>query len=150
MRHLLMRTFVLTVLAATVSTALALADPLTGSSFGYTPRVPVSALGTPLSGLDLSRFHVSTMVSVGGGSGMGTQGLQVTSLSYSFTAPLQMSVSLGNAWGSPSPGGSSMFLEGADLSFRPSANTLFQIHYQNVRSPLQYNAYPYFAPGWVR
>jgi hypothetical protein len=150
MRPFPMRRFALTLLAATAIAAPALADPLTGPSLGYTPRVPVSALGAPLSSLDMSRFHVSTMVSVGGGSGMGTQALQVTSLSYSFTAPVEMRVSLGNAWGSPSPGGSSMFLEGADLSFRPSANTLFQIHYQNLRSPLQYNAYPYFAPGWVR
>jgi hypothetical protein len=107
-----------------------------------------------VSAIDPSRFHVSTMVSVGSGwgSGPGTQALQVTSLSYQFKAPIEMRVSIGNAWGSQAQGGSGFFLEGADLSFRPSANSFFQISYQNVRSPLQYNnSYsPFYAPYWAR
>ena len=138
------------VLAATFAAADALSDPLaSGPSLGYVPRVPISALARPVSAIDPSRLHVSTMVSVGSGWGQGTQALQVTSLTYRFSAPVEMRVSVGNAWGQQVPGGSSFFLEGADLSFRPSANSFFQISYQNVRSPLQYNSSPY-APYWAR
>ena len=121
-----------------------------GPSLGYAPRVPISALARPISAFDTSHLRVSTMVSVGSGLGGGTQGLQVTSLSYRFNAPVEMRVSLGNAWGQNVQGGPSFFLEGADLSFRPSANSFFQISYQNIRSPLQYNASPYYAPYWAR
>ena len=124
-----------------------------GPSLGYAPRVPISALARPISAIDPSRFHFSTMVSVGSGSGWGagTQALQVTSLSYQFKAPMTMRVSLGNAWGSPGQQDGKFFLEGADFSFRPSANSLFQISYQNARSPLQYGGYsPYYAPYWAR
>ena len=140
------------VLAVTLAAAHASASTLDpGPSLGYTPRVPISALARPLSSFDTSRLHVSTMVSVGSGWGGGTQGLQVTSLSYRFNAPVEMRVSLGNAWGQNVQGGPSMFLEGANLSFRPSAGTFFQISYQNVRSPLQYNASPFgYAPYWAR
>lgn len=121
-----------------------------GPSLGYTPRVPISALAQPMSAFDPSHLHVSTMVTVGSGWGGGAQGLQVTSLSYQFKAPVQMRVSLGNAWGNQVQGGPSFFLEGADLSFRPTAGSFFQISYQNIRSPLQYNASPYYAPYWAR
>jgi hypothetical protein len=117
---------------------------------GYVPRVPISALAQPLSSFDPSRFHVSSLVSVASGWGGQTHGLQVTSLSYQFRAPLQMSVSVGNAFGSHMNGGSSFFLEGVDLSYRPSANTFFQIRYQDRRSPLQYETSSYFAPAWAR
>ncbi len=138
----------LAVMCAASSSSAGTLDP--GPSLGYTPRVPISALASPLSSLNMSNFHVSTMVSVGSGWGGGTQGLQVTSLSYRFKAPVEMGVSLGNAWGQNVPGGPAMFLEGANLSFRPSASTFFQISYQNVRSPLQYNAAPFYAPYWGR
>ena len=137
----------LLVLAAAFAAGRASAGAFdSGPSAGYAPRVPISALASPVSHIDPTRFHVSTMVSMGSGWGMGTQGLQVTSLSYNFAAPVQMRVSLANAWGQGVPGGSSMFLEGVDLSFRPSASTFFQISYQNVRSPLQYNSTSPFAP----
>ena len=45
-----------------------------------------------------------------------TPALQVTSLSYEFGAPLALSVSVGNAWGSGLQRSSqSFFLEGLDL-----------------------------------
>ena len=150
MRSSRLRVSALVLLAATLATLDAFASPLSpGPGPGYVPRVPISALARPVSSFDASRLRVSTMVSVGSGSGWGTQGLQVTSLSYRFDAPVEMRVSLGNAWGARVDGSSSFFLEGVDLSFRPSASTFFQISYQNVRSPLQYNSSPY-APYWAR
>jgi hypothetical protein len=151
MRYFPIRVLAVAVLAATLASARVHAGSLdAGPSLGYVPRVPISALASPISAMDMSRFHVSTMVSVGSGWGPGTQALQVTSLSYSFKAPVEMRVSIGNAWGQQVQGGPSFFLEGADLSFRPSANSFFQISYQNVRSPLQYNASPFYAPYWAR
>ena len=120
-----------------------------GPALGYAPRVPISALARPVSAIDPSRLRVTMSVSAASGWGGGTQGLQVTSLSYRFNAPVEMRVSIGNVWGQQAQGGSSFFLEGMDLSFRPSASTFFQISYQNVRSPLQYNS-PSYAPYWAR
>jgi len=151
MRHSLLRALPLILVAAAFAASGVLASSLDpGPSLGYTPRVPISALARPISAIDPSRFHVSTMVSVGSGWGPGTQALQVTSLSYQFKAPIEMRVSIGNAWGSQAQGGSSFFLEGADFTFRPSANSIFQISYQNVRSPLQYNYSSFYAPYWAR
>ncbi len=72
-----------------------------GGSPLFSPRVPVSAFGLARNWFDPSRLHVSSMVSVGSSSwgSRGTSALQVTTLSYSFKAPVAMSVSLGNAWG---------------------------------------------------
>ena len=118
---------------------------------GYVPRVPISALAQPMSSFDPSRFHVSSMVSVASGWGGQTHGLQVTSLSYQFKAPVTMSVSLGNAFGSGMNGNAAFFLEGVDLSFRPNANTFFMIRYQDRRSPLQYDpSYDFYGPTWAR
>jgi len=114
------------------------------SDGGITPKVPVSELARPASWLDVSRLHVSTSISVGSGFGGGTEGLQVTSLSYNFAKPLWMSVSLGNAWGANAArNGNAMFLEGLDLGYRPFSNMQIQVHYRDVRSPLQYNDTPY-------
>jgi hypothetical protein len=107
----------------------------------FQPRVPVSLLGS-LGGLtnrfDPSRFHMTTTVSMGTGSGFGASGLSVTSFSYKFRAPLAMSVRVGNAFGAGTSSSSSMFLEGMDISYQPSANSVFRVQFQNVRSPLQY------------
>jgi hypothetical protein len=116
----------------------------------YTPRVPISALARPLGWLDPSKLHFSSVTTVGSG-GRGSNGfdaLQVTSLHYSFAAPLAMSVSLGNAWGpAATDGRSSFFLEGLDLQYRPSPSLQFQIQYRDVRSPLQLQRGP--GPwGW--
>ena len=126
--------------------------PTAPSLLGFTPRVPVSALARPAGWFDPSRLHLSTSVTVGSGFANGAQGLQVTSLSYQFHAPVWMNVNVGNAWGSAARGSSSMFLEGIDLGVRPFTNFLIQVHYRDFRSPLQYNQYgynPLFRPyGW--
>ena len=109
-----------------------------GSAFGFTPRVPVSALARPAAWFDPSRLRLSTSLSFGSGFSGGAQGLQVTSLSYRFKAPVWMSVNVGNTWGPSARGNSSMFLEGLDLGMRPFGNFLFEVHYRDVRSPLQY------------
>jgi hypothetical protein len=49
---------------------------------GFSPSVPVSAFARPASWLDPSRLQISTEVSVGTGFSGGSQGLQVTRLSY--------------------------------------------------------------------
>jgi len=110
------------------------------SPFGFTPRVPISALAQPASWFDPSRFHLSTSVTVGSGFSGGTEGLQVTSLNYQFKAPVWMSVSVGNAFGPSARGNSSMFLQGLDLGVKPMTNMQLQVHYRNFRSPLQYDS----------
>jgi hypothetical protein len=109
----------------------------------FQPRVPVSALGSMSNWFDPARFHMSSTLSVGSGYGSGTSAMQVTRFSYQFRAPLQMNVSVGNAFGAGSASGSGLFLEGLDLSYQPTANSVFRVQFQNVRSPLQYG---YGAP----
>jgi len=129
----------------------ALANPFApDASPAFRPRVPVSALARPLAALDRSRLQFSSLVSVGSGWGGGAQALQVTSLSYRFDAPVRLRVGIGNAWGPQVEGRSSLFLEGVDFAYRPSGNTLFEIRYQNIRSPLQYGFSPYPARDWGR
>ena len=132
---------VLALLALALSAAGASANTFGSAPSGYTPRVPISALAQPMAAFDPSRLHFSTSVSMGTAFGGGTTGLQVTSLTYQFQAPVTMRDSLGQ--------GSSFFLEGVDLSFRPSANTFFQFSYQDRRSPLQYGPSPYYAPYYA-
>src|SRR5438477_12916657 len=136
------------VFAAIVAVRGAGADDF-GAAPSFVPRVPVSAFARPAAWIDPSRLHVSSTVSVGSGFGGGANALQVTSLSYQLAAPLSMRVSLGNAWGSSSlRGGSSMFLEGFDVAYRPSANFMLRVQYQDVRSPLQLSGYnPYGSWG---
>jgi len=114
------------------------------SSNGYSPAVPVSQFAR--SWLDPSHFHFSSEISVGTGwSGSGTSALQVTSLAYQFSKPAWLSVSVGNNLGSPrTTGKNGMFLEGLTFGFKPWGNSVFQIQYRDVRSPLQYSSDPYF------
>jgi hypothetical protein len=104
---------------------------------------PVSAFARPASWLDPSRLTVSTEISVGTGwGGNGVDGLQVTRLGYRFAAPFAMQVSVGSALGSRAVGSGSMFLEGLDLAYRPFGSVEFQVHYRDLRSPLQLSSYP--------
>ena len=49
-----------------------------------------------------------------------------------------MSVSIGNSFGPNAVRGTNpFFLEGFDLTWRPSANSLFRVEMHDVRSPLQ-------------
>jgi hypothetical protein len=126
---------------ACASTALAMPGGASGfsssASGAFSPQVPVSAFARPASWLDLSRLHITTSLSMGTGFGGGTSALQVTSLAYQFGSPLSMQVSLGNTFGAGSPG-SSMFLEGFSVAYRPHPSFQINVDYRNVRSPLQY------------
>src|SRR5262249_733800 len=117
-----------------------------GTSFpglsGFQPAVPISALGRLSSWFDPSRLQLSTSGAFGTGLGGTSEGLQTTSLSSRFGQPLAMSVSVGRAFGAAAAeNGDSFFLQGFDVAYRPFASMQFQIHYQDVRSPLQYGAY---------
>jgi hypothetical protein len=108
-----------------------------GSS-SFQPLVPISGLARAASWFDPSRLHLSSTVSVGSGYGT-TSALQVTSLSYQFGRPLSMSVSIGNSFGPNAghAGTNPFFLEGFDLTWRPSGNAIFRVEMHDVRSPLQ-------------
>jgi hypothetical protein len=128
------------VAALALCAMLATTSALAGTGL-FQPSVPISAFSRPAFWFDPSRLQISTEVSVGSGFSSGPQGLQVTRLSYRLGEPLSMSVSLGNAFGSRSPGGNSMFLEGLDLSYRPLPAMLVQFRYHDIRSPLQLQRY---------
>jgi hypothetical protein len=140
---LALATLTLTVAAASAGS---LTDPLAA---GFTPRVPVSALGSLGNWFDPSRLHMSNTFTVGSGWGSSSTGaLNVTSLSYQFKAPLTMNVSVGNAFGlSGASRANSFFLEGLDLTYHPSGNSVFQIQYRDIRSPLQYGYSSLAGPG---
>lgn len=122
-----------------VSATLASAQSAFSPALGFQPRVPVSALARPAAWFDPARLQLSTSVSVGSGFGGGSEALQVTSLSYRFAKPVWMNVSVGNAWGrNAARNGSSLFLEGLDLGYRPFSSLQIQVHYRDLRSPLQY------------
>jgi hypothetical protein len=118
----------------------ALAADSPSASELFRPRVPVSAFGLARDWIDPSRLHVTSTLSMGT-SGWGSRSLnalQVTTLSYSFEAPVSMSLSLGNAWGPNSArGGQSFFLEGFSLRYEPNPMFQFQVQYRDLRSPLQ-------------
>jgi len=136
-------------LLSVLPTGPAAAGAIGGSPL-YIPRVPVSAFGLARDWFDPSRLHISSTVSVGtsGWGSSGTSGLQVTTLSYSFKAPVAMSVSLGNAWGANTArAGQPFYLQGFSLAYQPSRTMQFQIQYQDLRSPLQYGPYGFGAPG---
>ncbi len=131
------------VAALAVAPSVSRAQSPLAQSLGFQPLVPVSAFARPAAWFDPSRLHISSSITVGSGWGSGstTNALQVTSLSYQFSKPAWLEVSLGNAWGGNTVSGSNMFLEGLRFGFRPTANSYFSIQYQNLRSPLQLNRY---------
>jgi hypothetical protein len=155
----MMRRFALAVAAVSL---LAAANATAGSMFdpqaaGFRPRVPVSSLGSLGSWFDRSRLHMSSTTTFGTGwGGNQASGLQVTSFAYDFKAPLSMNVSVGNAFGAGSASGSSMFLEGLNLTYRPNNRSVFMVQFRDIRSPLQYgygNPYDLRGPGaggWIR
>ncbi|MCC6350639.1 MAG: hypothetical protein IT347_13725 [Candidatus Eisenbacteria bacterium] len=105
---------------------------------GFTPRVPVSALARPAAWFDPARLHMSSTIAVGSGWGT-TSALQTTSFLYQFRAPVTMAVTLGNELGTGGAGrGASFFLQGLDLSWKPSGNSMIRLQFQDLRSPLQY------------
>jgi hypothetical protein len=116
---------------------------------GYSPAVPVSAFARAASWFDPSRLKFSTSMSFGTGYGGQSQTLQTMSFRYHFEAPVTMAVSLGNTWGTGFEGKNNFFLEGLQLTYQPTKNTVFHIDYRDMRSPLQYgyrgHASPYGA-----
>lgn len=125
----------LSVLATGASAASLSGDPVTGS--GLAAAVPVSALAMPSRWIDPSRLHVSTELTFGTGTGIGSGGLQVTRLSYQLGRPLAMRVSLGNAFGAGVRDDGKFFLEGLDVHYQPFRALSVNVQYRNVRSPLQ-------------
>jgi hypothetical protein len=119
-----------------------------GGSEGYQPLVPVSKFARPAGWLDPSRLNISTMVSVGTGFSGNSSALQVTSFSYQFTRPAWLQVGLGNSFGKDNARGNGMFLESLSFGFRPSANSVFQIQFRDIRSPLQYSNEPFGLNRW--
>jgi hypothetical protein len=122
-----------------------------GGSSAFQPQVPISALGRAASWLDPSRFHFATSLSVGTGFG-GTQGLQVTSMSYKFRAPMFLNVSMGNSFGAGSLSQNGKpFLEGVDFGYQPIPSMMIRVQYHDFRSQLQnpYSASPFLGP-WGR
>ena len=138
--------------------AFAVRPAVAADSFGapapgapFASLVPVSAFTRAASWLDPTKLHFSTSVSVGSGFAGGTTGLQVTSLSYRFRAPLAMSVSVGNTFGpAAARGGQSLFLEGLDLAYRPTSSMIFELRYKDYRSPLQYGSSFGIDPFYLR
>src|SRR5262245_42299422 len=147
--------FAVVALLALASASAVFADgaPANVSSFGssptsYSPQVPVSQFARPAGWLDMSRLHVTTSFSMGSGFGGGTSALQVTSFAYQFGSPLAVQVSLGNTFGAGSPG-SSMFLEGFSVAYKPHPSFQINVDYRDIRSPLQFqnaNPFGYYSP----
>ncbi len=143
-------------LAAVVTCLAVLSAPVRASENGfqalggaYAPTVPVSAFSAPMQWFDPSRLHVTTTVAMGTGFTGGAAGLQTTSFDYRFKAPVAMRVSLGNAFGNGSfSSAKGFFLQGLDLAWQPSASTVFQVRFQNVRSPLQFSSDATVRPYW--
>ena len=128
-------------LAATTASAGPITDP---AAAGFQPRVPISLLAKPMQWFDTSRLHFSNTMTVGGGS-WGTSALNVTSLTYQFQAPVTMQLRMGTQFGPQGAGGNgtSMFLEGLDMTWRPGGNSLLRVQWRDVRSPLQYGSGQY-------
>ena len=118
----------------------------------YNPRVPLSAFARPASWFDPSRLKLASTMSFGTGLGGGADGLSVTSLSYHFRAPVTMSVNIGTAFGANAARSQNpFFLEGLNVTWQPSRNTLFRVEMRDVRSPLQYGYGGYGGYGpWGR
>lgn len=146
-----------TVIAIAVCAAL-LAAPRAHAGFmndpasaGFAPRVPLSAFARPASWFDPQRLKLASTVSFGTGFNGGADGLGVTSLTYQFKAPVTLGVSLGTSFGPNSAKSQNpFFLEGLNLTWQPSRNTMFRVEMRDVRSPLQYGYGNYGYGPWGR
>lgn len=143
---------VLALVAGSIATSWAgsVSDPLAA---GFEPRVPISSLARPAAWFDPSRLHMSSTIAVGSGWGGTSSALHSMSFMYQFRAPVTMNVTVGNQLGTggAGTGGASFFLQGLDLSWKPTGNSMIRFQFQDMRSPLQYgNAYGFGNPtlGW--
>ena len=122
-------------------------EPVVSSWLTGSPAGSNKSFSLIPSGLfDPSRFSISNTMRFGASSGGygyngGTAGLFTSSLGYKLKPNMALSVDVG-AHMNPSYASEGMskgiFLQGAAFSWKPSANSLFRVEYQDVRSPLQY------------
>ena len=131
-------------LVASPSRANGFSDPGAGS---YVPRVPISAFAHPAAWFDPSRLHFNSTVAFGTGYGGRGSALQTLGFIYQFRAPVTLSVNVGNTFGTDRSGQNPFFLQGLDMTWRPSRNTMFRVEMRDMRSPLQYG---YGYPGMNR
>jgi hypothetical protein len=134
---------------ALLGLAIAASPAPAHSASGFAAGSPVSAFARPAAWLDPQRLQVMSEVMVGTGfGGQGVSGLQLTRFQYRLADPLAVRLSLGNAFGGgPASGAGSFFLESLDVAYQPFRSLLVQVHYQDVRSPLQLSR-PGTHPYW--
>ncbi len=109
--------------------------PLSGPSYLF-PAVPVSAFARPAAWLDPSRLSLSGSMSFGSYGG-GLQNLNLLHLRYALPQPWGLQVSVGSLSGWQAAGRDRFFLEGVDLTYRPSTTSWLRLQYRDYRSPLQ-------------
>jgi hypothetical protein len=142
-----------TLLAVLVGSLLLAAPRAHANGFqdpgGFVPRVPISAFAHPAAWFDPSRLHFNSTVAFGTGVGGRSSALQTLGFSYQFRAPVTLNVSVGNTFGTERSGQNPFFLEGLDVTWRPSRNATFRVEMRDVRSPLQYGygVGPYGRPS---
>jgi hypothetical protein len=135
---------------ATPSPAIA-----TTGAFSSMPR-PSGLL--PSSLFDPSRFSIRNSMTFGyqtGGAWSGSSGLLTSSLGYRLRPNAALRVDVG-AHMNPAFGAGGtqkgIFLQGAALDWKPSANSLVRFEYRDVRSPLQagwgYNGFNGYGYGY--
>ncbi len=104
-------------------------------------------------GIDMSRFSMSHSYSMNymsiGGKGV-TQGLYLNTMSYQFSIPLTVSLQLGmahNPFGGMGQNGTAsilqngMFVSGAQLTYKPTDNTIIQFDFRNTPYSSSYPGY---------
>lgn len=139
------------VLAALLAAAPVCAQDWTTASAnpsygGISSSAPRSGGLLPTSLFDPKKFSISNSLVFGysGGSGGygGSAGLFTSSLGYKLNPNMALHVNVG-AHMNPAFGSDQVqkgiFLEGATFDWRPTANSLLRVEYQDVRSPLQNN-----------
>jgi hypothetical protein len=134
----------LTLLAAAPVRAQDFGTPATANPTytGISSSPPRGGL-LPTSLFDPRKFSISNSLVFGysGGSGYGgSAGLFTSSLGYQLKSNMALHVNVG-AHMNPAFGAngtqSGVFLEGATFDWRPTANSLLRVEYNDVRSPLQ-------------
>lgn len=133
--------------SAVMAHASSVSDPLAA---GFEPRVPISSLARPAAWFDPSRLHMSSTIAFGSGWGGTSSALHSMSFMYQFRAPVAMNVTVGNqlGTGAGTDANASFFLQGVDVSWKPSGNSLIRFQYQDLRSPLQYGSMGGYGYGY--
>ena len=136
---------------AGAQTSTAPSEPVVASWLTGSPTPNRSYGLLPSSLFDPTRFSISNTMRFGytsGGPVGGSAGLFTSSLGYRLKPNMALQVDVG-AHMNPVYGVEGMskgiFLQGAAFSWKPSANSMFRVEYQDLRSPLQYG-YSGYAP----